>query len=306
MLDVIIIGGGPSGISAGIYAKRSGLDVMIIEKSVVGGQVINTYEVKNFPTYNNISGADFCLKLYEQALYNEIEIKNEEVESVNLLGEIKTVKTNSACYQAKTVIICAGGKPRNLGLENEMNFVGKGISYCALCDGNFFKDKTVCVVGGGDSAMEDAIYLGGICKKVYVINRTQKLRAQAILQNSLNEHIKNEGKIEVVYDAQITKLFGENLLEKVEISFSDGRKEEKNIDGLFLAIGKDPDTKIYAGQIELNKNGYILVDKNFQTSAKGVFAGGDCIEKLIRQIITACSDGALCATHANNYIKGVE
>lgn len=305
MYDLIIIGGGPAGITCGIYAKRSGLKTLLIEKNIVGGQVINTYEIKNFPTYTNISGADFCGLLYSQAEYNELEIVSEEVLKTNLSGEIKTIKTAKNEYQSKSVVICVGAQPRNLGLENESNLIGKGISYCALCDGNFFKNKTVAVIGGGDSAMEDAIYLGGICEKVYVVNRSNSLRAQKVLQGSLNMHIKEKGNIEIIYNADVVKINGDNFLTDIDI-LDKSKNQTKNlkVDGMFLAIGRDPDTKIFENEILLTSHGYIKVDSKLQTNIKGVFAGGDCIEKLIRQILTACSDGAICATNANNFIKG--
>lgn len=302
MLDVIIIGGGPSGITAGIYAKRSGLDAIIIEKSNVGGQVINTYEIKNFPSYTNISGADFCMKLYEQADYNGLKIVNDEVVSCDFTKKEKVVKTKNAEYKAKSVIICCGTKPRMLGIENEQKFIGRGISYCVLCDGNFFKDKTVCVVGGGDSAMEDAIYLGGICKKVWVLNRSKVLRAQNILQESLKKNIEKNHNIEILFNAKVQKLYGENALSSIDVDV-DGEIKNLNVDGVFLAIGSDPDTKIFEGQIKLDDHGYILVDNKLQTNIEGVFAGGDCTQKLIRQIITACADGAVCATNANSFLK---
>lgn len=302
MYDVIIIGGGPSGITAGIYAKRSGLKSLIIEKSNVGGQVINTYEIKNFPTYENISGADFCMKLYDQAQANELEIINDEVLSVSLTEDVKVVKTVNEEFKAKCVIICTGTKSRNLGLIDEEKYIGKGISYCALCDGNFFKDKIVCVVGGGDSAMEDAIYLGGICKKVYVLNRSDKLRAQNILQESLNKNIEKNHNIEVLFNCKVEKLYGDEFLNSVDVC-QNGKITNLKVDGLFLAIGKDPDTKLFENQIKLDQNKYILVDNNLQTNLKGVYAGGDCTQKLIRQIITACNDGAVCATNVNNYLK---
>lgn len=302
MLDVIIIGGGPSGITAGIYAKRSGLDAIIIEKSNVGGQVINTYEIKNFPSYTNISGADFCMKLYEQADYNGLKIVNDEVVSCDFTKKEKVVKTANAEYKAKSVIICCGTKPRTLGIENEQKFIGRGISFCVLCDGNFFKDKTVCVVGGGDSAMEDAIYLGGICKKVWVLNRSKVLRAQNILQESLKKNIEKNHNIEILFNAKVQKLYGENALSSIDVDV-DGEIKNLNVDGVFLAIGSDPDTKIFEGQINLDDHGYILVDNKLQTNIEGVFAGGDCTQKLIRQIITACADGAVCATNANSFLK---
>ncbi len=302
MYDCIIIGGGPSGITAGIYAKRSGLNAVIIEKSNVGGQVINTYEIKNFPSYVNISGADFCMKLYEQAEANGLEIKSEEVVSCSLSGSEKVVKTTNGEYHAKTVIIATGTKPRSLGLLGEENYVGKGISYCALCDGNFFKDKVVCVVGGGDSAMEDAIYLGGICKKVYVLNRSGVLRAQHILQESLQKNIKENKNIELVLNSKITKLYGEKSLNGVDVLIENNEKH-LDVDGLFLAIGSDPDTKMFSEEVEIDSHGYILVDRNQKTNLDGVYAGGDCTQKLIRQIITAASDGSVCATNVNNYLK---
>lgn len=302
MYDVIIIGGGPCGVTAGIYAKRSGLKTLLFEQSVVGGQVINTYEIKNFPTYPNISGADFCYKLYEQALENDIEIMDEEVISIDLKSNPKIVKTKKNTYESKTIILSTGSVPNTLNIENEEKFIGRGISFCALCDGNLFKDKNVAVVGGGDNAVEDIIYLSSICKKVYVVVRKDKLKAQDILQKSLERHIKENGNIEIYYNANVEKIYGDNKIEKIDINQNDD-KISLDIDGLFLAIGKKPNNQLYKDQIKLNDYGYILVDNKMMTSIKGVFAGGDCIEKSVRQIITACSEGALCATFANQLIK---
>ena len=304
MYDIIIIGGGPAGITCGIYAVRSGLKTLILEKEIIGGQIINTYEIKNFPTHNNISGADFCSLLYSQAEYNKLEIKSEEVVEVNLVNDVKIIKTSSSVYESKTVVICVGAKPRNLNLENEEKLIGKGISYCALCDGNFFKNKTVAVIGGGDSSMEDAIYLSGICSKVYVINRSKEFRAQDILQKSLIMHKEEKNNIEIIYNAEVVKINGENFLTDIDIlNKTQNKSQNLKIDGMFLAIGRIPDTQKFASQITLTPNGYIKVDGTMQTNIKGVFAGGDCIDKTIRQILTACSDGALCATFANQYIK---
>ncbi|MBE5745930.1 MAG: FAD-dependent oxidoreductase [Clostridiales bacterium] len=305
MYDVIIIGGGPSGITAGIYAIRSGLKTLVLEKTNLGGQVINTYEIKNFPTYTNISGTDFCSLLYSQAEYNNLEIKYEEVVEANLSENIKKIKTNTNAYESKTVIICSGAKPKNLNLENEQELVGKGISYCALCDGNFFKNKTVAVIGGGDTALEDSIYLSGLCKKVYIINRSNKLRGQQILQDSLKVHIQENKNIELMYNAEVNKIYGDNFLTSIDVlDKTTNTIKNLEVDGMFLAIGRTPDTDKFNKQIKLNDYGYIVVNNKMQTSLKGVFAGGDCIEKEIRQILTACSDGALCATFANHYIKG--
>lgn len=305
MYDVIIIGGGPAGITAGIYAIRSGLKTLILEKANIGGQVINTYEIKNFPTYNNINGADFCSLLYSQAEYNNLEIKYEEVTKVELTSNIKKITTGNNLYESKTVIICVGAKPKNLNLENEKNLIGKGISYCALCDGNFFREKTVAVIGGGDSALEDSIYLSGICKKVYILNRSNKLKGQQILQDSLNMHIQNNKNIELMYNAEVHKINGDSKLISLDI-INNKTNEITNldVDGMFLAIGRIPDTEKFSGQVELNDYGYIKTNHNLETNLSGVFAGGDCIEKEIRQILTACNDGALCATFANHYIKG--
>ena len=304
MYDIIIIGGGPAGITCGIYAVRSGLKTLLLEKEIVGVQVINTYEIKNFPTYKNISGSDFCSLLYSQAEYNNLEIKSEEVLSVDLKSKIKTIKTLNISYEAKTVVLCVGAKPRNLNLENEQNLIGKGISYCALCDGNFFRNKSVAVIGGGDSSMEDAIYLSGICSKVYVISRSKEFKAQEILQKSLIMHKNEKQNIEIIYNAEFAKINGANFLTDIDIIKKDENKTENiKIDGMFLAIGRTPDTQLFKNELELTKSGYIIVDNKMQTNVQGVFAGGDCIDKTIRQILTACSDGAMCATFANQYIK---
>lgn len=303
MYDVIIIGGGPCGVTAGVYAKRSGLKTLLFEQSVVGGQVINTYEVKNFPTYANLSGADFCLKLYEQAQANDLEIRDEEVISVDFLSNPKRISTKKQTYETKTIILSTGSIPNSLGIENEEKFIGKGISFCALCDGNFFKDRVVAVVGGGDNAVEDIIYLSSLCKKVYVVVRGDKLNAQEILQKSLKRHIEETNRIEILYNAEVSKIYGEKEIERIDVS-QNGEKISIDVDGLFLAIGKKPNNELYVNKLNCNKNGYLIVDNKMMTSVEGVFAGGDVIEKSVRQIITACSDGALCATFANKYLKG--
>ena len=239
-----------------------------------------------------------------QAKANDLEIKYEEVTSLDATSNIKKVKTKFCEYEAKSIIFAAGTINRQLDLENEEKFCGRGISYCAICDGNFYKDKTVCVIGGGDTAMEEAVYLGGICKKVYVIYRKDKFRAQNVLQNSLFNHIKNKGNIEIIYNAEVVKLLGEKSLSQIEIKINNDNTKLLDVDGMFLAIGKIPDTQILSGQIALDKDGYIIVDGNLQTNVKGVYAAGDCRQKLIRQILAACSDGAICATNANKFLKG--
>ena len=301
--DLIIVGGGPCGLSASVYAGRSNMDALLIEEYACGGQILNTYEIKNYPGFENISGPELAQKMEQQAKNLGVAIKYERVVDFDLDGEIKAVKTQRNQYFAKTIILSLGASPRKLGLEQEKELTGKGVSYCAICDGGFFKNKTVAVVGGGNSAMEDAPYLTNLAGKTYLINRTAKYRAMASLVDNVKK-LESQGKIEILENSVVSKLVGKDKLEAIEVkNVLTDKLQTIKLDGLFIEIGREPNTELLKNKLELDDYGYIVTDQNLMTSKSGVFAGGDVIKKSLRQIVTAGSDGAICATNALNYLQ---
>lgn len=294
LYDVIIIGAGPAGISAAIYAKRSGMKTLVLEKGLPGGLVNYASLVENYPGYKNISGPDLAVKFNEHLLETKAEVKAEEAIKI-IPGNIKEVITKNASYQGKTVIIACGRKARELGLENEENLKGKGISYCALCDGPLFKNKVVAVYGGGNSAFEEGLFLSTFAKEVIVLNRSKSLRADNVFQ----ERIKSKNNIRFFDECNITKLNGYDKLESVEIN----NNETINVDGLFIYIGFLPATDFIKDLDICNSNGYIVVNDNYETKHSGIFAVGDVDSKNIYQIVTAVSEGAVAAVNAYNKIS---
>lgn len=297
MKDVIIIGGGPAGLNAALYASRAGLDTLIIEKMFVGGQAATTAFVDNFiGVGTGIGGPDLVMKMESQAKAFGAVISYEEVLDLDLDGEIKTVKTKKNEYKAKAVILAMGATPRKLGADGEEKFTGRGVSYCATCDGAFYKGKDVCVIGGGDTAAEDAIFLSNICKTVYLIHRRDSLRASKALQDAVfaKENIK------ILWNSQVSVINGDDAVTSVTV-YGD---TSKNIDvsGVFVAVGTIPSSALVYGKVELNENKYIITDEKMRTNIDGVFAAGDIVQKPLRQIITAASDGAVAAYSAQEYI----
>lgn len=306
MYDVIIVGGGPAGLSAAIYAMRAGLKTALVEKGAFGGQIVNTYEIKNYPGFKDINGAELANKMQQQAESLGINNIYDAVTKMDLIGDIKVIETQySGVLKAKAVILSMGAAARKVGIEREEELTGMGVSYCAICDGAFFRNKNVAVIGGGNTAMEDLLYLESIAKKVYLINRTQKFRAQKVLVEAMNKiSQKADAKIVRFLDSQVTKLIGSPMLEKIEITNKVlNTKEEVEVDGLFVAIGRNPSTELIRGVVNLDESGYIITDENMQTNIKGVYAAGDIRYKQVRQIITAASDGAVAATHINTQIS---
>jgi len=298
--DIAILGAGPGGMTAAIYAKRSGLDVVIIEKGAVGGAVATTYEVANYPGFIKISGRELSEKMYEHTKSLNIEYIWDEVKKVVPDGEIKEVVCYQNTYKAKVVILGFGASVRKLNLDNERSFVGRGISYCATCDGALFKDRTVAIVGGGNTALEDCYYLSNIAKKVYLIHRRDEFRGDEILAKQVRE----KDNIQLVLNSGVTKLTGEKFLQQIDVTNKvTNETTTLDIDGLFVCIGRGPDTEMIAGDIKLSDNGYILTDENMKTNYDGVYAIGDIRQTPLRQIVTACSDGAIAATKAFEYIK---
>lgn len=298
--DLIIVGGGPSGLTSGIYACRAKLKTLLIEKMVVGGAVNYTYEVKNFPSYDTITGPELVEKIYNQAINNGLEIIYDEVVSYDLNEKIKKINCVGGTFLGKTVILCNGASNKKLGLSKETELTGHGVSYCAVCDGAFFKNKDVAICGGGNTAMEDAIYLSSLATTVYVIVRKDKLIAdQTLIENAYK--CKN---IKFMFNTNIIKLIGEDKLTGLVVENNKSlESSELKVDGLFVAIGREPDTSKLKGLINLDSKGYIITNEDMQTNIEGVYSAGDVRQKSLRQIITACSDGAIASTKANQYLS---
>lgn len=299
--DVVIIGGGPAGLTAGIYAKRAMLNAVLLEKMGVGGQIIVTDLVENFPGFQEISGADLAGKFEQQARKFGLETKSMvEVTGIEDRGKTKLVKTNEGDFETKTVIITTGTTPKKLGAKGELELTGRGVSYCATCDGFFFRDKTVVVVGGGDSAITEAIFLTRMAKKVIVVHRRDKLRAEKINQ----EHAFANPKISFVWDSVIEEVAGKQVVEKVVVrNVKTNEVSEIMTDGVFIYVGLIPNTGF--ANVKKDEWGFIITNDCRETSVKGIFAAGDCRVTPLRQIVTAVGDGAIAAVSAERYIEGL-
>ena len=287
-IDVAIIGAGPAGLTAGIFTSRAGLKTVCFEKLAIGGQAALSYEIANYPGFESISGFDLTQKMHAQAESCGTTFIYESVKKLKNLKNGFSIQTTENRYLADKVIIACGCKTRKLGLENELQLTGRGISYCASCDGGFFKNKVVAVVGGGNTAVEDVKYLTRIAKKVYLINRSQKFRAG----NHTIEQLKKFKNLEIIKNAQVKKLFGAEKLEKISVLIDKETKDIK-VDGLFIAIGYEPDLSFLDIDVKRDKYGYILVDEKMRTNVDDLFACGDITGKSFKQVITACADGAI-------------
>lgn len=301
MYDIAIIGGGPAGLTAGIYAARAGHSAVVIEKNYPGGQIISTHLMENYPGFpEGISGFDFGERVKAQAERCGVEITMAEVLGVEQQSGYRVVKTEEGNIECKALIIASGATPRKLGLEGEDKFTGLGISYCATCDGAFFKGREVCVVGGGDTALEDALYLANIAKKVYLIHRRNEFRAQSVLV----ERAKAAENIEFLLEREPVAILGNTDFEGLALrKKSTGEVEELKTDGCFLAIGYVPDTAYLNGVVNLDRFGYIIAGEDAKTGASGIFAAGDVRTKKLRQVVTAVSDGAAAALAASEYVE---
>jgi len=298
MFDIIIVGAGPAGMTAALYAKQAGKNILVLEKEAYGGQILKAHKVKNYPGFSEISGFEFATNLYNQLTNLNVEVKFEEVLKINLKDDSKEIITKKGNYLCKSVIIAAGAKSRKLNLNNEDNLTGKGVSYCATCDGMFFKDKTVAVYGGGNSAIDGAMYLSNICEKVYLIYRRDNFR----VENENIDNFKKKSNIETIFNTTITDLIGENKLEGIKLR---DKENELNldIDGLFIEIGYIPVSEICNNLVETDSNGYIVSNEECKTNIEGVFACGDIRVKDVRQLTTACSDGTIAALNACKYVN---
>ncbi len=301
MYDIIIVGAGPAGLTAAIYARRAMKKVLVLEALNYGGQIINTLEIENYPVTPHISGFDFATKLYNQVKELGTEIKFEKVVELKDNKEIKDVVTTKNIYKARSVILATGSVNRKLGLSNEDKLIGHGVSYCATCDGAFFKSREVAVVGGGNTAIQDALYLTNICKKVYLIHRKEELTGEEINISLLKE----KSNFEFINNSNVTKLNGTDKLESIEVT-SNNNKRTIPVEGIFVAIGRIPATENFKNLINVDSNGYIDSDEMCNTNVDGIFVAGDNRKKSLRQLVTATSDGAISASEAIKYINSLK
>ena len=299
MTDIIIIGAGPAGMTAAIYARRASKTVLVLEAMSYGGQIINTPDIENYPVAAHISGFDFATKVYEQAKELGAEFKFEKAVEIRDNGESKTVVTPKNEYEAKAVIIATGSENRKLGVEGEDKLVGRGVSYCATCDGAFFRNKSVAVVGGGNTALEDALYLADVAEKVYLIHRRDRFRGE----DSTVEKLKQRDNVQFVYNSRVTKLNADRRLQSIEVTDKQENVTVIEVSGLFVAVGRVPENQNFASVIELDGAGYAVAAENCRTKTPGVFVAGDNRIKEVRQLVTATADGAVAATEAVRFIN---
>ena len=299
--DVIVIGGGPGGYTAALYAARANLSTLVLEKLTPGGQMGTTDVIDNYPGFpEGIGGFELAMQMKQGAERFGAKTELSEVISVELKGPVKQVRTQGGTYQARTVVLASGAHPRELGLSGEQELRGRGVSYCATCDGMFYRGKTVAVVGGGNTAVSDVLYLSRLCQKVYLIHRRDQLRASKVYLDPLQQ----AENVEFVWDSQVQKLLYRDMLTGVQVRHKKtGELREIPCDGLFVAVGHVPNTELYQGQVELDQAGYVLADETTRTNLPGVFAVGDLRKKPLRQVITAASDGAVAAHFIEEYVS---
>ncbi len=300
MYDILIVGAGPAGLTAAIYACRAEKSTLVLEAKTYGGQIINTPDIANYPVAPGISGFEFAQTLFQQAKNLGAEVRFEKVTEIRD-GIVKTVVTPKNTYEAKTVILATGAENRRLGVADEDKLIGRGVSYCATCDGNFFRKKVVAVAGGGNTAVEDALYLADLAEKVYLVHRRDSFRADAALVSKLKER----ENVELVLNSNVTKLLSDGRLCGVEVTDKlTGETRTLDVAGLFVAVGQVPENQNFAGLIDLDAGGYAVAGEDCLTKAPGVFVAGDNRTKEVRQLITAAADGAVAATAAIKYLNG--
>ena len=298
--DVVIVGGGPAGYSAALYCTRAGFSTLVVEMLSAGGQMATTSAIENYPGFvNSVDGFELAMNMQQQAEKHGAQTFYAQVEKMELNGPIKQLETSEGTLQAKTVILATGADPRMLGIDREQALRGRGISYCATCDGGFYRNKTVAIVGGGHSAAEDALTLSKLCSKVYLVHRRDKLSAT---QSYLLPLQKAEN-MEFVWNKKVVELGGENRLERITLEDTlTGEQSQLELDGLFVAIGRVPNTQLVAGQVELDPQGYVVADETTRTNLPGVFAVGDLRQKPLRQVVTAVADGAVASKFVEEYL----
>ena len=297
--DVIVIGGGPAGYTAALYTARAGLHTLVIEKLFAGGQMTQTQQIDNYPGFpNGIDGITLGMQMQESARRFGVETVSTEVTDVVLAGDVKTLSTPAGEFQARAVIVATGADHKHLGIPRESELTGRGVAYCAACDGMFYRGKVVAVVGGGNSAAADAAVLARVAKKVYVIHRRDSLRADRVYHKALEE----TENVEFIWSSQVTALGGTDALTGVILTGNDGQQRHLALDGLFISIGRKPVTELFRGQLALDDGGYIFADETTRTNIPGVYAVGDVRTKAVRQIVTATADGAVAAHFAEKHL----
>ncbi len=302
--ELVIIGGGPAGLTAGLYAARGGLNVILIEKIVPGGQIIITDWIENYPGFpEGLSGPDLVQKMTEQVKRFDLSIENNEVVAVDFSEPVKKLTLNDRTLTSHAIIIATGASPKKLGVPGEETFFGKGVSSCATCDAPFFKDSIVAAVGGGDTGVQESLFLTKFAKKVYLIHRRDKLRAAAILQKRA---LANE-KIEIIWDSVLTDIGGLTHVENITVkNIKTGEKTQFSVDGCFIWVGTIPNAQFLGDSLKLDEYGFIVADLNMETSVPGVFAAGDVRNTPLRQVVTAVADGAIAAISAENYLENIK
>lgn len=301
LYDVIVIGGGPGGYTAALYAARANLSVAILEKLSPGGQMGTTDVIDNYPGFpQGVNGFELAMQMKEGAERFGAQTQLAEVTQVELAGQVKTVHTSGGDYQARTVVLATGAHPRELGLPGERELRGRGVSYCATCDGMFYRGKTVVVVGGGNTAVSDVLYLSRLCEKVYLVHRRDTLRASKVYLDPLQK----AENVEFVWDSEVKQLLRDQAVTGVRVrNKKTGEERDIPCGGVFVAVGYLPNTELYRGQVELDEAGYVLADETTQTNLPGVFAVGDLRKKPLRQVVTAASDGAVAAHFIEEYFS---
>lgn len=298
ILDLVICGGGAAGLTSAVYAARSGLDFVLIDiSSSMGSQITQTSDVDNYTGFEKVNGMELVMKFYEHAKALNAPMINDEVQEITKENGIFTVKCAQGEYKSRTVIYCSGASHRELGVKGEKELLGRGVGYCAVCDGFFYRNKTVVVVGGGNTAVTDALYLSKICKKVILLHRRDSLRAEKILV----ERLENAENVELMFNSEVAEILGEKGADGVLLKSG----ERLDCDGVFIAVGIVPRSETVKSLAKLDNNGYIVADESGKTSLDGLFAAGDVRTKALRQIITACSDGANCVDSVNKFLDTV-
>lgn len=300
--DLIVVGGGPAGLCCALYGSRAGLKVLLLERFFAGGQMITTPEISNYPGFEPGSGADLAMAMEKSAQRYGAEIKNEEATALRLTDEIKTIVTATGEYQAKAVVLCNGASRRQLDVPGEMQFMGRGVSYCATCDGNLYRGGVVAVIGGGNTALEDALYLSGLCKEVVLVHRRDQFRGEALLAKQVMAAPNITKKLGYV----VSDVAGDTKVRSITLkSVTDGTTQQVLVDGVFVAIGTKPATDLLQGQVALSADGFVKAGEDCKTNLPGVFVAGDLRSKPLRQVVTAVADGAVAAASAGQYLREI-
>ncbi len=303
MYDVLIVGAGTAGMTAGIYVQRAGKKALVLDEKGYGGQIVNTATVENYPGFVNISGTEFTERIHEQAVELGVDFKVEKVKNVEKKDGVFVVSTGDSQYEVKSVIIATGVKNRELGIPGEEKFKGSGVSFCATCDGNFFKGRDIAIIGGGNTALEDAEVMSGIANKVYLVHRRDEFRGDKLTVKRLS--VKDN--VEFVLNSKPVEITGGFAVDGLKVeNTEDGSPKTLKVDGIFVAVGQTPDNKAFEGLVKLDSAGYVDAGEDCVTSAEGIFVAGDCRTKKVRQLTTAASDGSVAAAGAVEYINRME